>query len=197
MSAAAAITRTTSAQHSDFFRIKSDERAAEELLFDDYGASGAISPSGKRLLFTREGPAWWRKGYHGSQASQIWMYDLESKAFTKLLDDPRGCLWPMWRPDGKGFYYVGAQSGSFNLREHDLESGRDRQLTQLEDDSVAFPCISRDGSTIVFRHLFDLYRLNPTSPSPPQKIEIIESGDSVSEPVQRPPPDAGYRCCLL
>ncbi|MBW8883748.1 MAG: PD40 domain-containing protein, partial [Planctomycetia bacterium] len=166
-------------------RVRVDDRIAEEMLFDDYGTSGAISPSGKQILFTREGPAWWRKGYYGSQASQIWMYDLESKAFTKVLDDPRGALWPMWRPDGKGFYYVGGQGGSFNLREHDLASGNDRQLTQMEDDSVVFPCISRDGSTIVFRYLFDLYRFNLTSGSPPQRIEIFDGGDTVSEPVQR------------
>src|SRR5262245_7566723 len=164
-----------------FFRVRSDERTAEELLFDDYGSSGALSPSGKQLLFTREGPSWWRKGYHGSQASQIWMCDLESKKFSKLLDDPHGCLWPMWRPDGKAFYYVGGQSGSFNLREHVLDGGLDRQLTQMEDDSVVFPCISRDGSTIVFRYLFDLYRMNPTSSGPPQKIEIYDRGDVARE----------------
>jgi tricorn protease len=168
-----------------FFRVHTDERTAEEMLFDDYGASPAISPDGKKLLFTREGPAWWRKGYHGSQASQIWMYDLQSQAFTKLLDDKFGCLWPMWRPDGQAFYYVGGQSGSFNLRLYDLEMRGDRQLTQMEDDSVAFPCISRDGSTIVFRHLFDLYRFQPGSGSPPQKIEIYDGGDVPTEPILR------------
>lgn len=167
------------------FRARSDERTAEELLFDDYGASPAISPDGKRVLFTREGPAWWRKGYYGSQASQIWLYDLESKAFTKLLDDPRGCLWPLWRPDGRAFYYVGSQSGSCNLRQYELESGQDTQLTHLEDDSVVFPCISRDGSTIVFRHLFDLYRWSPTSGSPPQKITILDGGDAPADTVLR------------
>src|SRR5262245_14064077 len=168
-----------------FFRVRTDDRVAEELLFDDYGARGALSADGKRLLFTREGPEWWRKGYYGSQASQIWMYDLESKAFAKILDDPRGCLWPMWRPDGKGFYYVGGQSGSFNLREYSLEGKIDRQLTQMEDDSVVFPCISRNGSTIVFRHLFELYRFNPASGLPPQRIEIFDGGDTVVDTMER------------
>lgn len=167
------------------FRVRCDERVAEEMLFDDYGGNPAISPDGKRVLFTREGPAWWRKGYHGSQSSQIWMYDLEAKAFTKLLDDPRGALWPVWRPDGKAFYYVGGQSGSFNLWSHDLESSQDTQRTRFDDDSVVFPCLSRDGSTIVFRHLFDLYRLNAASGSAPQRIEIFAGGDSPAETVLR------------
>lgn len=93
-----------------FFTISAEERQAERLLFDDYGQNGCLSPDGKRLLFTREGPAWWRKGYRGSQASQIWMYDLESKEFRQLLAEETGCRWPLWKPDGKGFYYVSARS---------------------------------------------------------------------------------------
>ena len=43
-----------------FFTIRATERKADELLFDDYGQNGCLSPDGKRLLFTREGTAWWR-----------------------------------------------------------------------------------------------------------------------------------------
>jgi tricorn protease len=169
-----------------FFRIERGQRVAEQILFDDYGTSGALSPDGKRLLFTREGPAWWRKGYHGSQAAQIWMHDLEPKTFTRLLDHDRGCLWPMWRPDGKAFYYVGGQNGTFNLYEHSLENGNgDRQITRLEDDGVVFPCIARNGSVIVYRQLFDLYRINPASAEPPAKIEIFDAGDTTIDRVAR------------
>ncbi len=155
------------------------------MLFDDVGGSGALSPDGKRLLFTREGHAWWRKGYHGSQAAQVWLHDLEAKTFTKLLDHDRGSMWPMWRPDGKGFYCVSGQDGTFNLWECALEDKTQRQLTQLEDDGAVFPCIARNGSLIVYRQLFDLYRLNPLSAEPPQKIEIYDTGDWTSEPVVR------------
>jgi tricorn protease len=168
-----------------FFKIRRHERVAEELLFDDYGQNGALSPDGKRLLFTREGPAWWRKGYHGSQASQIWLYDLEGKTFTKLLDQATGSAWPLWKPDGKGFYYVGAQKGAFNLWEYALESKSEKQLTRFEDDSVVFPCLARDGSTIVFRRLFDLYRLHPGKDEAPAKIEIWSGGDSAAERIER------------
>src|SRR5262249_31339892 len=172
--------------HPDrFFRVNRGERTAEQLLFDDYGQGGTLSPDGKRLLFTREGPEWWRKGYHGSRASQVWMFDLEQKSFAKVLSHERGCRWPLWRPDGKGFYYVGAQSGSFNLREYDLETAKDKQLTRFEDDSVVFPCISRDGSTIVFRHLLDLYRYRPGAQEPPAKIEIVQDGDRPSARKER------------
>jgi tricorn protease len=178
-----------------FFRIRRHERAAEQLLFDAYGSNGSLSSDGKRLLFTREGISWWRKGYYGSSASQIWMYDFETGDFTKILDHERGCRWPLWKSDGSGFYYVGAKSGSFNLWEYNLGSGAGQQLTHFEDDSVVFPCISRDGSTIVFRHLFDLYRYHPTAnavpermgkiPHTPGRIEIWNAGDTITPRVER------------
>jgi tricorn protease len=166
-------------------RIRRDQRAAEQVCFDDYGTDGCVSPDGKRLLFTREGAQWWRKGYRGSQASQIWMYDLDSRQFSQILTNDYGCLWPMWKPDGKGLYYVCGEGGTFNLFEHELESKQNRQITRFEDDGVVFPHISRDGSTIVFRQLADLYRLRLESEATPRKIEIYEAGDQVAEPIQR------------
>ncbi len=168
-----------------FFRVSKDERTAEQLLFDDYGADGKVSPDGKSLIFTREGSQWWRKGYKGSQASQVWTFDLESKAFKQVVNDPFGGLWPMFKPDGKGFYYVGMNKNAFNLREKDLATGADKPLTNFEDDTVAFPAISKDGSTIVFRHLFDLYRFNPAKGEPPAKIEILQTADSVASRIER------------
>ena len=41
-------------------------------------------------------------GYHGSQAFQLWQYDLADKQFTCLNQDEWGAAWPLWRPDGVG-----------------------------------------------------------------------------------------------
>jgi tricorn protease len=168
-----------------FFLVNAQTRQAEQMLFDDYGADGVLSPDGKRLLFTREGEAWWRKGYKGSQASQIWLYDLESKSFQKVLAHDAGCRWPLWKPDGNGFYYVGAQSGSMNLREYDLQKKTDRQVTTFTKDSVVFPCISRDGSKVVFRHLFDFYWVDPNNGGQVHKIDITYNGDNLRERTER------------
>ncbi|HEY7310070.1 MAG TPA: S41 family peptidase [Gemmataceae bacterium] len=168
-----------------FFTVSVESRQAEQLLFDDYGQNGCLSPDGKRLLFTREGPVWWRKGYHGAQASQIWLYELDSKSFRRVLDQDTGCRWPLWKPDSNGFYYVGARGGSFNLWEHDFASSESRQLTHFTDDSVVFPCISRDGSTLVFRHLFELYRFVPARDKDPKKIDIRHNSDAVKDRVER------------
>ncbi|MHC4171588.1 MAG: S41 family peptidase [Planctomycetota bacterium] len=168
-----------------FFKISQHERKAADLLFDAYGQDGVISPDGKRLLFTREGTSWWRKGYYGSRASQIWIYDFETSEYTKILNRETSSRWPLWKADNSGFYYVGAQSGAFNLWEYDLETGEERQLTEFEDDSVVLPCISRDSSTIVFRHLFDFYRFRSDKDSAPMRIDIKNTGDTVTPPLKR------------
>ncbi|MGH7168928.1 MAG: S41 family peptidase [Gemmataceae bacterium] len=168
-----------------FFLVNAASRQAERLVFDDYGQNGSLSPDGKHLLFTREGSSWWRKGYRGSEASQIWMCDLEDKTFRRLLAEDSGCRWPLWKPDGRGFYYVSAHGGSFNLWERGLDAGEGKQLTRFREDSVVFPCLSRDGSTLVFRHLFDLYCFHPGKDASPRKIDIRHDSDPVKDRVER------------
>ena len=112
-----------------FFRIPADQRGAEELVFDAYGKNGALSPDGRRLLFTREGRSWWRKGYRGSASSQIWLRELGGEGFTELVREATGARWPLWRPDGRAFYHVSARSGSFNLWETEVGAVESRQLT--------------------------------------------------------------------
>jgi tricorn protease len=171
------------------FRIRAAEkpeaRSGEELLFDDYGTEPALSPDGKRVLFVREGVSWWRKGYVGSQDAQIWLYDLDFRQFSKLVADPGGCRWPLWKPAGDGFYYVGAEKGSSNFYEYDLKSKTSKQRTSLTDDGPVFPSISSDGSTIVYRRLFDLYRWHPGKDGPPQKIELTAAADDVADSTRR------------
>src|SRR5262249_44667678 len=150
--------------------VPHEARAQERLLFDDYAHDPQLSPDGKRLLFTREGEAWWRKGYYGSQSAQIWLYDLAEKKFTKIVHHDRSSRWQLWKPDGAGFYYVSSKDGTNNLWDYTLETKSEQQLTSFDDDGVVFPTISRDGKTIVFRRLFDFYRYQPGGEAP-VKIE--------------------------
>ncbi len=167
------------------FWMPKEGRTAEVALFDDYGYDPSVSPDGKRILFTREGEQWWRKGYTGSQASQIWMFNTQDKTFTKLLDPAGGARWPLWKADGKGFFYAGGQSGILNLRSYDLETKTDEALTDYKDDAVVFPTLSRDGSTLVFRRLFDLYRYDTSKKGMPEKIDLVCAPDLELGPTLR------------
>ncbi len=158
-------------------------RVADRLLFDDYGADGQLSPDGKKLLFTREGEGWWRKGYKGSRVSQVWLYDLNAKTFTKVLHDDYGARWPLWKPDGKGFYYVAEHAKGANLFSYDFGAKTKTQLTKFAEDSVVFPCIARDGSKIVFRHLFDLYSIE-TSGGKATKLDLYHNADRTARKME-------------
>ena len=168
-----------------FFRRPLDRDAPSELLFDAYGSAAQLSPDGKRIAFTREGVAWWRKGYEGSQASQVWIYDVETKTFTKITQHEGGERSPLWAPDGTHLYVTSQESGTFNLWSVDLEGGTRVQLTFFEDDGVLFPTISDDGSVLVFRRLFDLWRFEPSSGMAPTPIAITDGADTDVEPVLR------------
>lgn len=174
-------------RHGDrFFSISATEpQSGESLLFDAYGEDAAISSDGKSVLFTREGTSWWRKGYQGAQSSQVWRYTIANGKFDQLATHPTGCRYPMWDPSGEKYYYVSGQSGAFNLWRRELNSDEEVQLTEFPDDSVVFPAISRDGSVIVFRHLFDMYALRPQEGKGPQRIDIQYAGDEPREPVLR------------
>jgi len=168
-----------------FFRVDAARRAAPQLLFDDYGGHGRLSPDGTKLLFVREGEKPWRKGYRGPRAAQIWLYDMSAGAFRKLVDDPTGADTPLWTPDGRGFYYTSERGGSRNLWHFDLDTEQSRAVTHMDDDAVLSPCISRDGSTIVFVHLFDLYVLRTAEGKQPQRLAIACPGDWPLDPTIR------------
>jgi tricorn protease len=153
------------------------QRQAEDLLFDDYAGEASISPDGKKVLFTREGESWWRQGYYGSRAGQIWLFNREDNSFRQIKGGATESRWPLWRHDGGGFFYVSNRGGVGNLYEHDLETGQETQHTHYKQDGVLFPTLSRDGGTLVFRRLFDLYRWRPGETAEPQKIEIECASD--------------------
>ena len=165
------------------FRISSSERCREQLVVDASGKYGKLSPDGQKLAFQREGKPWWRKGYVGSQAAQIWLYDFKANSFQLAVTNPYGCRYPLWSPDSNNFYYVGGQDGSFNLYLRRMKTGKDKQLTNFTDDSIVSPCISRDGTTVLFRHLFDLYRMNPEKAGKPVRVDLVYQGDDLFSPV--------------
>jgi Tol biopolymer transport system component len=152
--------------------VEREPRRADELLFDDYGSDGSLSPDGNQLLFVREGPSWWRKGYHGSQSAQIWMFDLTTRAFSEIHRRERGARSPRWMHDGKGFYYCGEQGGNFNLYSFRFDTRESTPITDFADDAVVTPALARKAQTLVFRQLFDLYRMDPNKPGSAVRLAI-------------------------
>ncbi len=159
------------------------ERKAEKVLANATVENAKLSPDGKQVLFNREGERWWRKGYTGERSAQVWLLDLESNEFKELLHEGVECMWPLWMANGKGFYFTKGDVHGFDLYRYRFAKKDDKPVTQkkladFEEDSIVFPAISRDGTTIVFRHLFDLYRFQPGVDKLPTKIELKLQADS-------------------
>ncbi len=143
-----------------FYVISSERRGPEKLLFDTYaGSHASISESGKKVLFTREGMAFWRKGYKGSKASQVWLYDMENKEFKPVAKEEGGCRWPLFLNEDE-FLYVSQADGTFNIWKGSISRGTREQVTRLVDDGVQFPSLSPLSGKVVFRSLFRLYLLD-------------------------------------
>ena len=173
---------------SRFFAVDVDDAKAERQLFDEPGEWARVSPDGGRILYMHGGDSVYRRGYRGSLAATIWLHDLAANTFTNAARSADGaeCRWPLWRPDGKGFYFVREDaSRASNLWEKDLATGEERQRTFLAPPGVFFPGISRDGSTLVFRSGFDFYRWSPADPAEPSLIQITAPPDSAPAATSR------------
>jgi len=162
-----------------FFSISSKKpRTGEQQLFNAYGSAGSVSSDGLQVLFCREGMSWSRKQYAGSKAGQIWLWEKDGAKYTKLLGDGNfDVRYPIWAPDGSKFFYVSEEDGTRNLWQYTLKTEKRRQLTSFENDGVISPAISSDGTTIVFRRLFDLYTFDTRKNRAPKKITLEYQGD--------------------
>ncbi len=163
-------------------RVNLKQREADKVLLDDAASYASLSPDGTKVLFVREGERWWRKGYRGERAGQIWLLDLPTGQTKELLHEGTECLWPMWMPDASGFYFTKGQPKGFELWSYKFpkkegKAAKQKRVAGFDEDSIVRPCISRDGSTIVFRHLFDLYSWKTDSEDPPRKLSVTINSD--------------------
>jgi len=148
-----------------------DSRELE--LFAATAGSVSVSPDGKRFLFCRGGEQLYRRGYRGSRASEIHLYDSETGKFGTMFNEMWEAKSPMWTPDGKGFYYLSNENGTFNIRQRTLSDMSDEQLTFFEDDSVVIPAISGDGKVMVFRAGEKVYRFKPEDGEKPEEVRFF------------------------
>lgn len=169
-----------------FFERPLDPDLASTLLFDAYGGSASISPDGKRILFVREGVAWWRQGYRGPSSGQIWMFNRGTGAFTRLGKGTDGHRWPIWSADGKQIYFCSnTDAGCFNLWVMQADGQRPRRITEFDRHNVVFPRLAKDGRSLVFRRLFDLYRWDPTKGGKPTQLAITRGGEPTHARIER------------
>ncbi|MCK5942724.1 MAG: PD40 domain-containing protein, partial [Planctomycetes bacterium] len=192
--------RTDRAFHySESTRLFAIDLAGERpkrMLLDVAMMQAALSPDGAHLLFVRGRPMWSRKGHRGPQSAQLWHADLRQTPPTiERLDEDRpeyqnvACQNPVWGPDSRTYYYVSDPDGTFDVYQRRLGSDAVRRVTRVgaldrSDDGVAFPSISKDGTTMLVRRRFDLMKID-TGSGEVQPIALRASGDDHAVALER------------
>lgn len=151
-----------------------DERGAEVRLFDAPADDPSISPDGRYILFTQEGEDLYRKGTTGENVSRIWCYDTQTGSFWLMVKDATESRWPLWAPDGEGFYYVSGRGGTGNVWYREFPGMNEHQVTFFKGDGVIHPTISREENIMIFRQGLYFYSIDPTdTPAEPVKIGLV------------------------
>ncbi len=163
-------------------RIDMSRRAAEQMLLDDTASYATVSHDGNQILFVREGERWWRKGYRGERAAQIWQLDLSTGETVELLHTQYDCMWPMWLANDRGFYFTQGDDECFDLWRYRFgrndKPAKQNKIVDCQHDSAVRPAISRDGSRLVYRQLFDLYSMKTDQvKAKPQRLDITVAAD--------------------
>jgi len=159
------------------FSIEIGTGRVRRLLEDAFSLPYATwAPDGERIAVVRGGTSWWRKGYRGSRAADICLFDPAANSMAQITDFDGTDFWPMMSPDGNSMFCVTEQFGRPNLCRIDLADGKKTPLTTFDTDAVTYPAMSEDGSTIVFERDFDLWTV-PTSGGEPHRLDIRGAAD--------------------
>ncbi len=126
----------------------------------DIGVYASYSPDGSKLTFNRKSQVYWRKGYRGSNQSDVTVLTVAGGIFTDLTDFTGMDTWPMWGRDGF-IYFVSDKDGSAtNLYRVPEKGGTPERVTAFTSGDVRWPAIAADGRTIAFEHDFGLWLLD-------------------------------------
>lgn len=132
-------------------------------LFEARAQAISWSSDTSPILFCRGGELSYRQGFRGSRASRIWSFEKSTRSFHLEIPGDFEARSPLWLPDVSGFYFVSNESGTANLwLKKNGESPR--QLTFYQNEGILTPDLSHDGSTLIFRHGFDLVQMDINKP---------------------------------
>ena len=152
----------------------------------------SFSPDGKTLLYNdKKGyEDEWRKHHTSSITRDIWSCSFEGNnvkdgEFTKITDFDGEDRNPVYAPDGKSFYWLSEQDGTFNVWKHSFEGGADEQITHFKGNPVRFLTIAQNG-TLCFGYDGEIYTVKDGAEPQKVAVEIIadkQDRDLIKQPV--------------
>ncbi len=146
--------------------------------------NATVSSTGDKLIYDdlKGYENLWRKHHTSSIAHDIWVYDFNSKKFTKLTQFNGEDRNPVFDSNDNDFYYLSEQSGSFNVFKSSLTSSSNNQaLTHFTKHPVRFLTKS-NNNTLCFSFDGEVYTMKPGGE--PQKVNITIANDGRT-PIQK------------
>jgi Tol biopolymer transport system component/C-terminal processing protease CtpA/Prc len=159
-----------------------------------------FSPEGNKIAYRRFGFPWVRARYEGSNAAQIWVYDLETNKRSALRNSSLQHLWTNWtangihtvtmtekvpsssyvnKPIGKVTYSV---NGTPNVYAVDM-AGKVSPVTKFAGDGVRFLSVAKKAPVVAFERDGEVY-VGPAG-SEAKKITITANIDDKTALTER------------
>lgn len=104
----------------------------------------SINANGQLLYHDKKGyedP--WRKHHQSPIARDIWLKD--GGKYTKLTTFGGEDRTPVWAPDGRSFYYLSEQDGTFNVYQRQVAGQSAIQITHHSGNPVRFLSVAKSG----------------------------------------------------
>ena len=132
----------------------------------------SINKTGNALLYHDkkgyEDP--WRKHHTSSITRDIWLCSLDGKrSYRKLTSFNGEDRTPVWASDGKSFYYLSEEKGSFNVFKRALDGTSSTQLTHHTKHPVRF-LTAADNGTLCYGYDGEIYTMKEGTE--PRKVQI-------------------------
>ena len=113
----------------------------------------------------------YRKHHTSSITRDVWLK--RDGQFTKLTDFNGEDRTPRWAPDGKSYYYLSEQDGTFNVYKSTV-GGKAVQLTHHKGNPVRFLSVANNG-TLCYGYNGEIFTLREGSE--PQRVDITVNAD--------------------
>lgn len=112
----------------------------------------------------------WRKHHQSSITRDIWLCDLNGdRKYTKITNFKGEDRSPVWSKDGKAYFYLNEEDGTFNVYKRDIDGNNKKQLTEFKTHPVRFLSASKDNK-LCFTYDGQIYTMNEGNA--PQKVNI-------------------------
>lgn len=121
---------------------------------------------------------YWRKHHKSPITRDIWLYTpAKEPHYTKLTVFAGEDRNPVWAPDGKSFYYLSEEGGSFNVYRRTVENAKAEQITHFKTSPVRFLSVAGNG-TLCYGYDGELYTQQPGQSPKKVNVEIrADQGD--------------------